>query len=356
MDGVKSDLSIQTYCVRAGLLLSSATITFGPLSTSIVFDEMLRKETSTEVKIRLMDASPKIDLGKMDVNEAVSIIKFLANKKRRTKQEIVALKQLERTIDTLYKTYIEEIQDFQKKYGLDTLYQVHCANPDALRIWGYTRKNAELDKEIPLSTVFRYRYEEGLSDTEPDVWALYGDTFDILQQATEVHAFMELPNLNLLNAEQLLAVRKQFGQVREQLGQALPMDENTYGNYRYHTGTWQTDQWDAIISLAKETVERSTELTWASNLSVATATVSMANIPTEALWNGLKDKDLIPETTWEVLQQDMKEGNIPPTIPIMAVINSTKEDLNTAQTAPADMEAPQPTEQGLTKRRTLDID
>lgn len=314
----------ESMAIRAGLMLCERTFDVGGTPYCIFYRKMMAG-TSVQKRFELLLSNTETEEDKQALLEMREVLKTLGSRKRRTKPEIIFLKQTEKLLNRFFDELVDKKINALKKFGLPDLTPIAEDNGKALTIWLCAKEQGERVAEHRLSDLLSFKLAEN-SAPGSDLFVIFGPPTIGLEEQLQLTQLAVIPNINLLNTQDLIGLRKRLKPVRDRLDTFLPRPEYDPGQTDYCVGTWDMEGLMAFVPTLQHELDQQPELQWAKKVNPSSDTRLMIGMMDAAqLWRMLRQLDLLPNDTWEVLDAAIRSGIRCPQVPIMAVVAPPSE-------------------------------
>lgn len=318
------ELSWESCALRAALCLFPRTCSVGSSVFIINYEDISTKQNlGSRLKALISNASNEED--KEHFREVANALRLVRKRKQMQKADIVFLKRTEKYIDSIFTHNVEERLRLFEKYGLPQLAPFYHSKNKCLNLWFVNHKAGEENERAALSRLltFKVEKEEDNDYLFPDVFVFYDFLAKEVLSSKSLTPLATLPNLNILKANQLTNVRNRLQPQREELKLLLPLDEvDEHGN-QYFSGTWNLEGVKTFAPRLQQALNTTPDLEWSKSLYPDVhLDLHVGNINTLELWQLLREKELLPDDTWNVLEERRKSGIHCQTTAIMTITSN----------------------------------
>lgn len=341
-----TDLSLEAFGIRLGLLLADYTFAIGETGFYILYKERMMKMKDAS-RLKTLAKAATTEEQSNALTQAIADLKFLRNKKNKGQRDIVFMKQTEHFLHECFELHVDDSLSRMNKFSLHQLAALNTNEQSGLRLWYADKDAGEKDPKYELSELLSCKLKED-SIKATDVLTLVGSVSDALLNGLEMTTLCELPNINSLNSNQVLSVREQLAPLRKELNELIPLTQPAENETAYCTGTWNLEGLKEFSVRLQRELDEVPELQWSANLQKGIRPVVKVGImETPALWQLLHDHELLPDDTWEVLSKWIASGSYFPTTPIMTFVLPDSKTLARYLTEEETL---------VHKRKTIDLD
>lgn len=323
-DGTVMHWAWESMAIRAGLMLCERTFDVGGTPYCIFYRKMMAG-TPVQKRFELLLSNTDLEEDKQALLEMREVIKTLSSRKRRTKPEIIFLKQTEKLLNRFFEELVDKKIDTMKKFGLPALTPIAEDNEKALTVWLCAKEQGEHIAERRLSDLLSFKLAEN-SAPGSDLFIIYGPPTLGLEEKVQLTQLATVPNINLLNTQDLIGLRKRLRPVRDRLNTFLPRPEFDPQQTDYCVGPWDMEGLMAFAPTLQHELDQQPELQWAKKLDpTSDARLMIGMMDAAQLWQMMKAHDLLPDDTWKVLDDAIRSGVRCQQVPIMAIVAPPSE-------------------------------
>jgi len=216
---------LESACIRSSYLIADRVVGAGTSAQDIWFDELFKKADTIGKLVVIEGYYQRTDSPMPEVDKVIAAFKQMRKIKHPNPQQIIARKNMEKVIDTMFKQVVNEMTELVARTGLMEL--ATLADGEILGFYWMQREDMEKegDELLPASKLLSLQLpdpEEG-----PELFFLSAEFMlaeftgkGTVYYAHEpeaantencwIHKCFTLPNINLLKAVELKAVREQL--------------------------------------------------------------------------------------------------------------------------------------------------
>ncbi|MBL0308555.1 MAG: hypothetical protein IPP77_02350 [Bacteroidetes bacterium] len=221
----KINISGESVALRAAYFLSDMAVTVGSTHIAIHLAEHYKQVKGEKNKVEMMRKfyANQNDAGFLDMEKIFKLLHAVRQKKHKSKEDIIFIKRAERMVDAYYQGYVEYMVKMSSPGGLS--YLAGLMEKNKFEFTPMDIQNSENDKkpyfpaskflqrqwekEIPPPAMFCLTQEFYTKDFLPRHPIFAPGEWGVKDAANPYvdHCFT-FPNLNGMNTEELLTVRK----------------------------------------------------------------------------------------------------------------------------------------------------
>lgn len=316
-------VSWESQALRTGFILNNGVLATGHSPFSIGYEQgMIEAFQTLEAKLRYLEEFEEFKQFGQTAEEMIKFLKSVKKDRQGGKKALVFYKQTESVINKIFSEQISSEVTAMESHGLVQLsnltdnegfYVCALQEKDGESYGGY----ANLSFILGMQNVNEHFLEE---DRIYGLFAfmLYAQLAEtVVSDKVELTPLVTLPNLISLNTTQLRNVKQALKPIADRLDKLLlPCPPHADGTH-YVSGIWDMASIPQLAQELQAAIDANTDIQWAKKMSMDwSSQLAVGMIETPALWQLLRDHSLVPDDTWQVLQQWVKEKHYSPKMAI----------------------------------------
>jgi hypothetical protein len=322
----RSEVSLPLTCfaIRTGLLISDTTFAVGNAYTFILYEEILTQyHSNPSRKLRFLQRDPDFIAAGFDGDQMLRDLKLFWER-RRDPKALKLYKTLERIVNNMFDESTQKSLTLLRAVGMLQLAPLK-SSPE-LVVLGLEEELGEVYPDgFRISNVLTLKRESD-EDSGPYVHILIAQ-LAVLSPEDEsnlVHLF-DLPNINVLTLEQLMAVRKDLAPHMKALHDLLTPDPDTTEDYA--SGIWDRTRMAEVATSLQQAINRHPEILWAIGLGHNyKASVLAGQMDMQRFWQLQRECHQVPDDSWQVLNSLPSETPYPRTVPVIVIRTAYTSD------------------------------
>lgn len=336
----------ESFALRSGLCLLNNTCCVGYSAHTIMYKYASENlSLSRQMKLLLRHMQQPEDVAVME--RAIQINRAIRSKKHLGKQDIIELKRTEKIIGDIWKTYREEVLKGLENTGLPQLAPFYFAEDKSLYLWAVDKEQGETEDNGKMSNLLAFETDQPVS-ISPDVVIFYETLGHEVQEKFPCTHLATMPNLLIMDHPKLDNLRQRLEPQRKELESLLPLIPKDEEGHQYFTGTWNLEGIKEFSPRLQKVLDAAPEVQWAAEMQKdVRVDLYVGNMGATDLYGLLHDRGIIPDDTWQVLQQRVESGKLCPTIAFIAA---------RSEWAAAEMANLSEEETMSHRRKTIDLD
>jgi hypothetical protein len=343
---------LESACIRSSYLIADRVVSAGTSAQDIWFDEVFKKADTIGKLMVIEKFYQNTDTPMSEAGKMIPVFKEMSKVKHPSPQQIMARKSMEKTIDNLFKEVVNEMTEAVARTGLMEL--ATLADGETYGFYWMLREDIEIEDEhhVPASKLLTLQLpdpEEGpeLFSLPPEFMLAEFTGKGTVYYAHEpeaantencwMHKCFTLPNINLLKAVELQAVREQLmapgAEFRKQCDSWIKGAEGRSGEES--VAQFRKNILPHAASLQAAVLQNEV-LRHCSSIQNHEAKIElyMGEVPLPVLWHYFEHYNVIQEPTRKKLNELLENDNgLNRRIPIMHL--STSNTQKAAANAPA---------------------
>lgn len=322
----RSEVSVplNILAIRTGLLISDTTFAVGNAYLSILYEEVMTEyHKNLARKVRFLQKDPEFTEAGFDGDKMVRDLKFLWDR-RRDSNALKIYKNLEHAINNMFEECTKKTLTLLKAVG--ALQLAPLRGSDELVVLGLEEELGEVYPDgFRISKVLTLKRDSD-EDSGPYVHILIAQ-LAVLSPEDEsnlVHLF-DLPNINVLTLEQLMAVRKDLAPHMKALHDLLAPDPDTTVDYA--SGIWDRTRMVEVATSLRQAINGHPEIVWAIGVGHNyKASVLAGQMDIQRFWQLQRECHQVPDDSWQVLNSLPSETPYPRTVPVIVIRTAFTSD------------------------------
>jgi hypothetical protein len=312
--GPQLEISFEAMCIRVGIIIGQRVHSVGIAGNHIYYKRNLDTlNTTFESKVDTMRLEPGYMDNKAQTDKLLYMLRVLW-KDRRKPQSLLKFKKLEHKLNVAYDAFVKETVLKRWRLGMMSLASFE---EDVLVVTNASLAMGEdYNDGFNISNLLQLHTFKEKPMKGPFVFMLYDRLAELPEETMQEMTFLfNVPNLNGLSKEQLLAVRTAMRPQMEQLGQLLKHTEGA----DHCGGHWDKAGFAEVGRELQRALDANAEMQWLGsfNMDNVTCKVYAGEMETRSFWKHMRDKGLVPDDTWAVLEAMTMDAACPSSIPVL---------------------------------------
>lgn len=351
----KFNLGWESHALRAAFILNGGVMAAGDSPYSIHYKAMTTSSKyGLEFKLKHLAKYEEFKQFNQTADEVFKDLKFLKNNRQGGKTSLVLYKKMESAINQMFLVRVNQEVTSMEAMGMIQLadltsdegfYPCALENLAGENYGGHQNLSWLLSMEdvggdIPEKDKISGRFAFMLFDR-----LVKNNVPDLV----ELIPLVTLPTLVALNVAQLRNLKRALKPLADRLDKLLLPSPPLADGTRYIAGVWDDAALPQLAQEMQAALDANADMQWAKKMSKNwSSQLYVGMMETPALWQLMRDNDLVPDDTWEVLQKWVQDKHYAPKMPIfdMRIVEGA-----TGLDGPIAIE-----EIDLHTRKTLDID